>query len=56
MRYEGAGLETDMQSVYSLLLVRTLLQVVRIGKKRAIFAQQAILQLLDINLISSNLT
>lgn len=56
MRSEGADLEADTQSVYFLLLLRTSLQVARIGKKGAIFAHQAILQLLDINLISPNLT
>lgn len=55
MRSEGADLEADTQSVYFLLLLRTSLQVARIGKKGAIFAHQAILRLLDINLIS-NLT
>lgn len=56
MRSEGADLEAATQSVYFLLLLRTSFQVVRIGKKGAIFAHQAILQPLDINLISSNLT
>lgn len=61
MRSVGTDIETGNAEVSAdtgcfLLLSRISLQVVRLGKQGGVFLHQSILQLMDINPLSSNVT